>query len=208
MIGKKISAETGSVAIGGDNNGQIFNLESGANLHIHSSVETERSLGSYLGTVISVIAQQRLSEYGHKYNRKVTVEVQDKLDFNQITLDDRLIQNYRKYYFLLDRAYKGVEQSNNDVRVLVRIRAGSIYNTELTSACKAENILPSKRVEYSRNNAHILIEAVKTQMIEDIKASQAMAIDPTWIDLAISLLVADAVAECDVLERAPNAIAA
>lgn len=208
MIGKQVSADAGSTAIGGDNNGNIINVGSGATVHVHNSVDVERSLGTYLGTVISVIAQQRLSEYGHSYQRNVTTEVQDKLDFNYITLDDRLIQIYRKYYFLLDRAYKGVEQSNNDVRVLVRLRAGSIYSSELTNACKAAGIPPSQRVDYSRANAHGLIEAVKQQMIKDVQSSQAAIVDPTWIDLALSLLVADAVAECDVLERAPNVAAA
>ena len=203
MIGKKVSAEDGSVAIGRDNNGIITNItiEAGAAFHLVESVNTNRSLGTYLGKVISFVAEQSLSEYGHSYQRLVTNEVQDKLDFNHISQEDLIVRNYRKYYYLLDRAYKGVEQSNNDARVLVRLRAGSIYADELTKSCTLANIPATKRIEFSTQNAHSLMEAVKRQLVQEFNDSQAMPVEPTWVDLAVSLLVADAVAECEVLEK-------
>lgn len=209
MIGKKVSAEGGSVAVGGDNLGTIYNVnvDAGAIFYMHDSVDAERSLGTYLGKVISVVAQQSLSEYGHAYQRDMTNEVQDKLNFNYITLDDRIVKSYRKYYYVLDRAYKGVEQSNNDARILVRLRAGSIYETELAKACVKAGVSGINRVDFSRENSHCLIEAVKLQLVQDFKSTQASAVDPTWVDLAVGLLVADAVAECDVLERAPKNVA-
>lgn len=209
MIGKKISAEDGSVAVGGNNNGDIVNvkIESGGVLHLHSGVSAERSLATYLGEVIAVVAQQSLSEYGHSFQRDVSNEVQDKLDFNHITLEDRIVQSYRRYYFMLDRAYKGVEQTNNDARVLVRLRAGSIYDTELTKACKEAGVDGSGRIAFSRKNAHLLMNAVKAQLVRDFNSMRTTPIEPTWVDLAVSLLVADAVAECDVLERAPTHVA-
>lgn len=204
MIGKTVSADGGSTAVGGDNLGTIINVGPGAIVNLNNSVATERGLGTCLGTVISVIAQQRLSDYGHAYQHDVTNEVLEKLNFNYITISDHLVQIYRKYYFLLDRAYKGVEQSNNDARVLVRLRAGSIYSSELTKACTEAEIPSNKRVEHSRNNSHALIDAVKQQLVQDVMNSQAATVDIAWIDLAVSLLVADAVAECAVLEKAPN----
>ena len=203
MILKRVTAEDNSVAVGGDNVGTIINAP-GATFQLQFTIATERSLSTYLGKIINVIADQQLSVYGHAYQRNVTAEVQDKLDFNYITLSDHLIRTYTKYFFILDKAYKGVEQSNNDVRVLVRFSAGSIYSRVLTSACDEAGILANQRIEYSRNHAHPLIEAVKKQMIEDVKNSHAAEIDPTWIDLAVSLLIADAVVECDVLEKNPN----
>jgi hypothetical protein len=203
MILKGVTAEDNSVAIGRDNNGTVINAP-GATFQLQLPIASERSLSTYLGTIINVIADQQLSEYGHSYQRNVTAEVKDKLDFNYITLSDHLIRTYTRYFHILDMAYKGVEQSNNDVRVLVRFSAGSIYSRALTSACDKAGVLASQRIEYSRNHAHSLIEAVKKQMIEDVKKSQAAEIDPTWVDLAVSLLIADAVVECDVLEKNPN----
>lgn len=208
MIGKKVSAENNSIAVGGNNTGMLINVGPGGNLYLNAPPETGRKLGTLLGTIISVIAQQSLSEYGHSYQRTVPPEVQDKLDFNHITVEDRLIGIYRKYYFMLDRAYQGVEQTNNDARVLVRLRAGSIYSAELTKACAEKDIPCDERIEYSRTHAHALIESVKKQLVQDVFGPDSASVDPAQLDLAISLVVADAVAECDVLEKAQNVTAA
>ena len=203
MIGRKAEATNGSVAVAGDNNGTIinFNVPQGSKLPFDIGVKAERTLGTYLGLVIAVVAQQSLSEYGHDYERDLSNEVFQKLAFNYIAKGDQIVKNYRKYFFVLERAYKGVEQSNNDARVLVRLRAGSIYEKELTKACAQAHVLSSGRITYSRNNSRALIEAVKHQLVTDFLNTATQEVDPLWVDLAVSLLVSDAVAECDVLER-------
>jgi len=169
MLGKKISAETGSVALGGDNNGTIQNVTvaAGGVLHLNGGVRADRLLGTYLGKVISFIAQQNLNEYGHEYIREYKNEIIEKFEFNHICLDDRLIQSYTKYSFALDRAYQGVEQTNNDARVLVRLQAGSIYEAELSLICAEKNISSANRRDFSRNNSHWLVTAVKTKLARD-----------------------------------------
>lgn len=206
MLGKKISAQTGSVALGGDNNGTIqnYNIAAGATLIVGGGVETSRLLGTYLGNVISFVAQQNLGEYGHAYSRGYSNEIMEKFEFNYIALDDRLIQSYTKYSFALERAYQGAEQTNNDARVLVRLQAGSIYDAELSKICAENGVSSADRREFSRKNSHALITAVKVQLAKDFSSSQDIAVDPTLVDLSVTLLVIDAVAECAVLEKAPK----
>lgn len=203
MIGSWVKATDGSVAIAGDNNGSAFNINvaSGGRVIIEDGVKASQALGTYLGRIIAVVAQQSLSEYGHKYQRDISVEVVDKLQFNYIQENDQLVKSYRRYFYTLDRAYQGAEQSNNDARVLVRLRAGSIYGTELTKACTIAGISSAGRVDYSRNHSHALIDAVKNQLVIDFISNEIQYVDPTWVDLAMCLLVIDAVTECEVLEK-------
>lgn len=203
MIGKSVSAQTASTAIGGDNQGNVINVATGGAVYIQNGLKGEATLSTCLGGVITVIAQQSLSQYGHAYQRDLSSEVQEKLNFNHIGFEDQLIQAYRKYYYVLENAYKGAEQANDDTRVLVRHRAGSIYRDELAKACAAANVLASNRVSYAREKSFELIGAVASQLKKEVLNSQAANLDPAWIDMAIDLVVVDAVAECNVLEKAP-----
>lgn len=207
MTSGDVSADDSSIALGGDNSGIVLNAPN-STIVFNSPIAIERTLSTHLGTVISVIAEQQLSEYGSGIKREITSEVKDKLEFNYIDLDDQLFRKYTTYYHLLDKAYKGVEQSNADVRFLVLLSAGSIYSRVLTESCTLNNIAPQNRIQHSRDHAHQLIEAVKAQLIQDVHRSQASDIDPAIVDLAVSLLVADAVAECEVLEKARDVTSA
>jgi hypothetical protein len=101
----------------------------------------------------------------------------------------------------LEKAYLGVEQQNADARYLVRRKARIVY-AEYVQATWAEESTPNAgKIEFVRKNAVAIVGAVVKSLLEDYKASKEIKVEQETAHLAISLIVADAVIECEVLER-------
>jgi hypothetical protein len=203
MSGPKVTSSDGSTAIGGDVNAPVVNanLAPGAQLNLRIEQETTRELPSYLGAIIASFAKQALSEYAVGPRREVTKEVTEKLQYNSLSSEHRLIADYSRYSIVLEQAYLGAEQYNADARYLVRRKAGFVYQDSVRSACKRDSISLAGKLEYVRVNADDLLSAVVVQMMEDYKRSTNVKVEEEHAHLAVSLIVADAIIECEVLEK-------
>ncbi len=210
MIGPKTIAKDGSIAVGGANHGTLVNVNAapGAQVNVEISPKIRRQLPSYLGGIVAKFAEENLSSYGKGARREVTAEVAEKLTFNNIALSSRLINEYTRYEYSLERAYTGVEQQNSDARFLVRRRAATVYQSALLRICDEKNIAFVDRGTFARNHPEHMIDMVIGQLLDDYSASQSEPVEVETAHFAISLIVADAVIECEVLERPKNVIAA
>ena len=54
---------------------------------------------------------------------------------------------------------------------------------------------------FARAHAAMLVDAVTEQLLQDYASSKAIKVEQETAHLAVSLIVADAVIECEVLER-------
>lgn len=209
MIGPKASASGGSTAVGGHNSGTIANITvgDGSTVDLHLEAEVERKLPSHLGTLIAQLAFKGGLAASSTQTRSLPPEVADKLRYNQLPVRHPIVRDWTRHSLALERAYHGVEQQNADARYLVRQRAGSVYEEELLKAAQGGKIPEAKLSEFARQNAITLVQAVTDRLLADYRASKTGLVEEEIARLAVSLVVADAVVECEVLERPDHAIA-
>lgn len=200
MIRPNVSANDGSVAIGGDNNSPIFNIGAGAVINLKTEQKILRELPSVLGEVIGLFSMD-IADISARDIAQVPPEVVYKLTHNDFPANNRLIVEWRRYALMLERAYRGAEQQNIDARYLVLRRAGTVYTEQLHTNCRNENILFKNRLGYVRDHAEELVVSVIKQLFEEYKVQKDIVIHQEMAHLAISLIVADAIIECEVLER-------
>lgn len=210
MTEPKATSTDGSTAVGGDNSAPIVNVNASdasiVSVQIEHRVALE--LPSFLGAVIVLFSRQSLSEYGRGERRPLPAEVVEKVNYNNLPPDHRVLKDYYLHGQVLEGAYHGVEQQNADARYLVRRRAGITYDSQLASALERASKPPSERIAFVRDNAAILVDAVIERLLKEYASSEAIKVEQEIAHLAISLIVADAVVECEVLERPTNALAA
>ncbi len=207
MIGDSNIAEDGSVAIRGDNSGDIKNysaINGGTIIVNNISPQTIRRLPSLLSSIILNISEQSLSEYSKGERRKLPPGAVAKLHYNNIDIGNTLMRDHARFSLALERAYRGVEQRNSDARFLVIRKAGIVYVTELDRACAELGIAADKRDTFARNNSTLLVQKVVEKLIESYVLSHDRVVEEEVAHLAVSLIVADAIVECEVLQRPYN----
>ncbi len=204
------SAKQGSLAIGGNATGPVVNVNAPEALTVSVAVEQqiENRLPSFLGKLILVFSEQSLSEYGKGPRRTLPPEVNEKISHNCFPPNHRVIRDFLRYSHLLERSYQGVEQRNADARYLVRRKAGVAYEAEVKLAGELDVIPPISELEYVRANASLIVANVIKRLFQDYKLSREAKVEDEIVDLAISLIVADAIVECEVLERPEDALTA
>ena len=204
------SASDGSIAVSGDNQGSIVNLkaEDGGTVNFVMENRVARELPSFLSEVIVLFSQQSLSQYSLGQRRELPPEVIEKVSYNNLPVNHQILIDYRRHGLILERSYHGVEQRNDDARYLVRRKATISYKEQLANACKAASVADDMQCSYARKNAATLLAAVVCDLLNEYKLSKALMVEQETAHLAISLVVADAVVECEVLERPSDAITA
>ncbi len=209
MIGPRASANGGSAAVNGDNSGSITTITvgDGSNVDLHLEAEVARRLPSHLGALIAQIATESGLAAASTQIRQLPPEVTDKLLYNQLPTRHPIMRDWIRHSLALERAYHGVEQQNADARYLVRQRAGAVYEEELLRAAQVFKIEEIRLSDFARQNAVMLVSAVTNRLLEDYRASKAGLVEEEIARLAVSLVVADAVVECEVLEKPDHAIA-
>lgn len=197
-------ARSGSVAIAGDNTGTIQNVNA---THLTIAVERQiaRELPSYLSTVVARFSED-VSEYDSGPKRSLPPEVDVKLAYNDFPLSHHIIADYSKYSNVLEATYRGVEQRNDDARRLVRRRAAVAYAKQLHDLCTTNGIKHSQAHAYARGHAVFLVMAVVASLLADFTAENVPHVMQETAHLAVCLIVADAVIECEVLERPTDAV--
>lgn len=196
-------ASTGSVAVSGDNLGSIINVTA------HTIIverQIARELPSYLSKVVARFSED-LSEYNSGAKRTLPPEVSVKLDYNDFPRTHHIITDYAKYVNVLEATYRGIEQRNDDARRLVRRRAAVAYTDQLHQLCTAHGVKHEQAHDFARLNAVALVMAVVAVLMADFSAGGAAHVMQETAHLAVCLIVADAVIECDVLERPADAVA-
>ena len=113
--------------------------------------------------------------------------------------------DYLRHSLVLEQAYLGVEQTNADARYLVRRKAGTAYDAVVQSGFKPNASLKTQRIEYVRANADIIVNQVIARLLRITKRQCETKVEQETAHLAVSLVVADAVVECEVLEKPNNA---
>jgi hypothetical protein len=201
MIGSKVSATDGSTAVGRDNNAPIINANDGATVNVNIEHKVMQELPSFLGDVIGLFSKQDLSHYDEWMPGGLRPEIIVKLEHNDFPDDHRLISEYIRYGLVLERAYHGAEQQNTDARLMVRRRAALAYEDQLALACKAASVSTKNKLAFVKANAEDLVKSVISQLLDEYSSSKLVSVRQETAHLAISLIVADAVIECEVLER-------
>lgn len=209
MTASKASAEDSSTAVAGDNSGTIANITvgDGSTVDLHLEAEVARKLPSHLGAVIAQLACASDLAVASTNARELPPEVAEKLHHNQLPTRHPIIRDWTRHSLALERVYHGVEQQNADARYLVRQRAGAVYEEELLKAASNDKIPETALSAYARQNAVMLVNAVTERLLVDYRASKADFVEAEIARLAVSLVVADAVVECEVLEKPSHASA-
>lgn len=201
-------ADHGSVAVGGANNGLLINAAPNAQVNVYVEHRVQRELPSYLSNVLVALSGD-LMNYGAEAKRELRPEITEKLAYNDFPIRHQIIRDFTMYSGSLEAAYRGVEQRNGDARRMVRRRAGSIYQDALLNLCEVQGVHHSQAHVLAREHAallvRIVIDALKS---ESAATSLTLGVMKETADLAISLIVADAIVECEVLERPDDASAA
>jgi len=207
MSQDKVTARQGSIAIGGDAAGPVLNVTASHALFLAVTVEQriEQQLPSFLGKVILIFSEQTRSAYGQGARREIPAEVLVKLKHNDFPPEHSVIRDYLRFSHLLETSYHGIEQRNSDARYLVRRKAGIAYEAEIRMISGA-NVDPIAKLEYVRENATAIVRNVIQRLIQDYKSSSEVKVEQEIADLAISLIVADAIVECEVLNRPKDAL--
>lgn len=203
-----VSADHSSVAIGGDNNGFLINAAPNSQVAVFVAHSVQRELPSHLSNVVVAFSGD-LVGYGAEAKRELRPEIAEKLTYNDFPIHHRIISDFTMYSASLEAAYRGVEQRNGDARRMVRRRAGSVYQDALFDLCESKGVHHSEAHAFARKHAVLLVRAVIDSLQkESAAASLASGVMKETADLAISLIVADAIIECEVLERPDDASAA
>lgn len=197
-----VVASTGSVAVTGDNLGSILNINA-KNLTIVER-QIARELPSYLSKVVARFSDD-LSEYNSGPKRSLPPEVSVKLAYNDFPPAHHIITDYSKYSNVLEATYRGVEQRNDDARRLVRRRAAVAYTEELHKLLTAHSVSHAQAHNFARSHAVPLVMAVVAALLADFSVGSAAHVMQETAHLAVCLIVADAVIECEVLERPVDA---
>jgi hypothetical protein len=199
-----VAASTGSVAVAGANYGSICNI----NAQNVTLVERQiaRELPSYLSNVVARFSED-LSAYNTGPQRSLPPEVSVKLAYNDFPPAHHIITDYSKYSNVLEATYRGVEQRNDDARRLVRRRAAVAYSEQLHKLCAAHSIKHAQTHDFARSHAVPLVMAVVAALLVDFLTGSAVQVMQETAHLAVCLIVADAVIECEVLERPVDALA-
>jgi hypothetical protein len=81
MTEPRINSKDGSTAVGGDNTGQVLNVNAreGSTVNLQFEHKVARELPSFLGAVIVLFSKQSLSEYGRGERRPMPAEVLEKV---------------------------------------------------------------------------------------------------------------------------------
>lgn len=202
-----VQASAGSVAIAGDNTGSIVNVNlTATNLTIAAERQIARELPSYLSKVVARFSED-MSEYDSGPKRSLPPEVDVKLAYNDFPPSHHVIADYSKYLNVLEATYRGVEQRNDDARRLVRRRAAVAYAKQLHDLCTTNGIKYAQAHDFARGHAVSLVMAVVTALLTDFAAENVSYVMQETAHLAVCLIVADAVIECEVLERPTDAVA-
>ena len=167
-----------------------------------------RKLPSHLGAVIALFAKQGLASTASFQRRELPPEVMDKIKYNNLPNNHRIFSDWARHSVVLERTYHGIEQQNPDARYLVRRKAGAIYEEERLAACSAVSVQLDQHGEYARKNSTALVKAVTDRLLVDYRCSKSGLVEEEIAHLAVSLVVADAVVECEVLEKPDHATAA
>lgn len=200
-----VQASAGSVAIAGDNTGSIINVTA-TNLTIAIERQIARELPSYLSKVVARFSED-VSEYDSGPKRSLPPEVDVKLAYNDFPPSHHVIADYSKYLNVLEATYRGIEQRNDDARRLVRRRAAVAYAEQLHDLCATNGIKHSQAPTFARGHAVSLVMAVVAALLADFAAENVPYVMQETAHLAVCLIVADAVIECEVLERPADAVA-
>lgn len=134
-------------------------------------------------------------------------EVSAKLAYNDFPAAHHLLTDYSKYSGILEATYRGIEQRNDDARRLVRRRAAVAYAEQLHKLCIAHAVNQAQAHNFARSHAVSLVMAVVSALLADFTAGSAANVMQETAHLAVCLIVADAVIECEVLERPVDAAA-
>ena len=209
MIGSKPPASHGSVLVSGDNSGNIVNVNA-ENLIYNAPLagKVARELPSFLSKVIRSFSEQSLDQYAVGARRELPAEVLLKIAYNKLPSTHPILLDYRQHILVLDNCYRGVEQQNDDARYLVRRKARYAYYSQLCQACEKASVVATKQSEYARDNSAMLITCVVADLFDQCKTSNDIAVEQETAHLAISLIVADALVECFVLESPVDVVAA
>jgi len=207
MIRPTVSSRDGSTAVGGDNSGTITNFTAGDGsiLEFHLEAEVARKLPSLLGAVIAQFACESDLAIASARPRQLPPEVVDKLHYNHLPTRHPIIRDWTRHSLALERAYLGVEQQKADARYLVRQRAGAVYEEELLKAALLDKVPDSGLSDFARQSAVTLVNAVTDRLLVDFCKSKSGPEPEEIARLAVSLVVADAAVECEVLEKPVNA---
>ncbi|MCV0438918.1 MAG: hypothetical protein K5880_09820 [Hydrogenophaga sp.] len=201
------TADKGSVAVAGDNNGSILNITA-TTLTLAVQQQVARQLPSYLSRVVAKFSED-WSSYGDAPRRLLPPEIDEKLAYNDFPPAHPFITDYLKHIGVLESAYRGIEQRNDDAGRMVRRRAAVAYHSVLHRLCDLNGVHHTQAHDFARKNAVALVQAVISEMTADFQAAAlASSVMQETADLAISLIVADAVIECQVLERPADAATA
>lgn len=204
LLEASVVASTGSVAVAGDNLGSILNVNAQSVTIVERQIA--RELPSYLAKVVARFSED-LSEYNSGPKRSLPPEVSVKLAYNDFPPAHHIITDYSKYSNVLEATYRGVEQCNDDARRLVRRRAAVAYAEQLNKLCTAHSVKHAQAHGFARSNAVPLVMAVVAVLLVDFSAGSAAHVMQETAHLAVCLIVADAVIECEVLERPVDAVA-
>jgi hypothetical protein len=201
------SADRGSVALAGDNYGAIVNVNVGT-LTLAQERQVARELPSYLSGVVARFSED-LSGYGEDPRRTLPPEIEDKLTYNNFPPRHPIVSDYVRFAGVLESTYRGIEQRNDDARRMVRRKARLAYELALIGLCSEAGVDHAVAHDFARSNAVRLVQAVIDSLMTDLRTSDlAGPVMQETAHLAVSLIVADAVIECEVLERPANAAAA
>lgn len=199
-----VQANMGGVAIGGSNTGSIFCLNAQQVTIVERQIA--RELPSYLSKVVAQFSED-MSEYNSGPMRSLPPEVDVKLAYNDFPSAHHIITDYSRYLNVLEATYRGVEQRNDDARRLVRRRAAVEYAEQLHNLCAAHSVKHAQAHDFARNHAVPLVMAVVAALLADFSDGSAAHVMQETAHLAVCLIVADAVIECEVLERPADAVA-
>ena len=191
-------AGTGSVAVAGDNNGSIINFNAQSVTIVEQKIAQE--LPSYLSKVVARFSED-LSEYNSGPKRTLPPEVNVKLSYNNFPLMHHIITDYSRYSNVLEATYRGVEQRNDDARRLVRRRAAVAYAEQLHKLCTTHGVNQAHAHDFARSHAVPLVMEAVAALLADFSAGSTAHVMQEVAHLAVCLIVADAVIECEVLER-------
>lgn len=201
------TADGGGVAVAGNNNGSILNITA-TNLTLAVEQQVARQLPSYLSGVIAKFSED-WSSYDDAPRRSLPPEIDEKLAYNDFPPTHPVITDYLKHIGALESTYRGIEQRNDDARRMVRRRAAGAYHNELCKLCELHGVRHTQARDFARKNAVVLVQAVVAALTADFQAGAlASSVMQETADLAITLIVADAVIECEVLERPTDAATA
>lgn len=158
---------------------------------------TPLKISSTLSSIINILGRSMLDNRGT--DTLVLIDVEDKIEFNNIVKFKDIINEWKYLVGKLDALYSELEEngSNNTFYVLENIKLK--YIKTKNKFCEGFSI--DSHIEVVKKNADEIVSIVENELLNEIINSSNISETIEVVNLCLQVILIDAFMKCKILEE-------